>query len=372
MTARILWLTKGLGRGGAERLITTCTPHLDAGKYTIEVAYLLPEKTAYVDRLRDRGVTVHCLDAPRDLNLGWTRRLRSLIQHGDFSIVHTQSPLPAAVARVTTSSRATRMVHTEHNMWSRYHRGTYWANALTYPRNNAVIAVSQAVADTIPSHHLARQVRHDGVDVVLHGVDLDEGPVAPDARASARESLGLPQDALVVGTVGNLTEKKDHRMLLQAFAALHQRVPQARLCIIGSGPLEHRVAGWVDQLGIRAVTTLPGSRDDARELLPAFDVFALSSRFEGLSIALVEALAAGLPCVSTRVGGVPEVLEGSDAGVMVPAGDAAGLTRALQTVLADEQLRGRMGEAALARAAAFDVRRSVRQIEAIYERVLAA
>jgi glycosyltransferase involved in cell wall biosynthesis len=128
----------------------------------------------------------------------------------------------------------------------------------------------------------------------------------------------------------------------------------------------------VREANLDGVTVLAGSRDDARELLPAFDVFALSSRFEGLSIALVEAMAAGLPCVATRVGGVPEVVEHSGAGILVPARQEGSFAAALREVLADSALRQRMSRAARVRALAFDVRSAVHQIEAIYERVLAS
>ncbi len=101
--------------------------------------------------------------------------------------------------------------------------------------------------------------------------------------------------------MGNLTPKKDHQVLVMAFAHLLQRMPEAQLCIIGSGPLEPQVRRWVREAQVAEATVLAGSRDDAPDLLPAFDVFTLSSRFEGLSIALVEALAAGVPSVATRV-----------------------------------------------------------------------
>jgi glycosyltransferase involved in cell wall biosynthesis len=371
MTRRVLWLTKGLGRGGTERLITTCAPHLDRGRWTVEVAYLMPSKSAYVDRLLAMGVKVHCLDAARDLDLGWTRRLRRLLAAGDFSVLHSHSPVPAAVARMATVSSGTKLVHTEHNMWDRYRRETYWANAATFARNDAVIAVSQAVADTIPHRYLSTAVRRSGVDVVLHGVDTEEVP-ADHTREEARRILGLPPDALVVGTIGNLTEKKDHNLLVRSFAEARRAFPHARLCIIGSGPLEDQLRRWVREAGISQVTALPGSRDDARELLPAFDLFALSSRFEGLSIALVEAMAAGLPALSTRVGGVPEVLDGSGAGRLVPARDEHAFIAALRDLLADAHLREQMGGAARQRAKAFDIRAAVRQIEGIYERVLAS
>lgn len=369
MSQRVLWLTKGLGRGGAERLLTTSAAHLDEGKFSVEVAFLLPEKTAFVSRLTARGMTVHCLGARSDLDPRWVLRLRRLLRDGDYALVHTHSPLSAAVARLV-APRGVRVVHTEHNMWGRYRRATYWANALTYRRNDAVIAVSQAVAESVPRRFLPSSLRTSGPTVVIHGTDLVDARSTRLSKADARTALGLPADVPVVGTIGNMTPKKDHLVLIQAFAALRRRLPVARLCLIGSGPLEAQVRQWVRAAGVADATVLAGSRDDAPDLLPAFNVFALSSRFEGLSIALVEALAAGVPSVATRVGGVPEVLRGSDAGVMVEAGDAAALTAALEAVLCDNALQEKMAAAALDRAEDFDVRNAVASIEGIYDSVL--
>jgi glycosyltransferase involved in cell wall biosynthesis len=368
--SRVLWLTKGLGRGGAERLLTTCATHLDSGRFSVEVAYVLPWKDAYVERLERGGMTVHCLGARHDLDPRWPVRLRRLVRHGNYQLVHTHSPLSAAVARLATIGSPVRVVHTEHNMWSRYRRGTLWANALTYRFNDAVVAVSGAVADTVPRRWLSRRLQRSGVDVLHHGIDFDSVPSAPDSRAKARAELGLPASAAVVGTVGNLTEKKDHYTLVQAFRSVTVKHPDARLVIIGSGPLEDRLRNWVRELDLGKSVVLPGSRDDAIDLMPAFDVFTLSSRFEGLSIALVEALASGVPAVCTRVGGVPEVLDGSGAGDMVPPQRADLLAAALSALLSDHERRAEMARAALVRAEAFDVRESVAELERIYDRVL--
>jgi glycosyltransferase involved in cell wall biosynthesis len=314
-------------------------------------------------------MTVHCLQARSDLDPRWVLRLRRLLRDGDYAVVHTHSPLSAAAARMV-APRKVRVVHTEHNMWGRYRRATYWANALTYRRNDAVIAVSEAVADSVPRAHLPTALRAGGPTVVIHGTDLEDARRSRLTPSQGRAALGLAPEGPVVGTVGNLTTKKDHRVLVQAFAALRRHIPDAQLCVIGSGPLEAQLRDWVRQARVEDATVLAGSRDDAPDLLPAFDVFALSSRFEGLSIALVEALAAGVPSVATRVGGVPEVLTGSGAGLMVPAGDVPALAAALESVLTDDVLHKQMAEAALDRAEDFDVRVAVRKIEALYDEVL--
>jgi glycosyltransferase involved in cell wall biosynthesis len=366
---RVLWLAKGLGRGGTERLITSCVPHLSRRGFEVEVAYLLPEKDAYVPRLESAGVTVHCLSGP-SAGGSWPRRLRRLLAERDFALLHTHSPLSGAVARLAAPKQI-RFVHTEHNMWERYRSATRWANAATFRRNDAVIAVSRAVADSIPSRFCSPALRSRGVDVVLHGIDLEDVTSGTEARTRARAQLGLEPDALVVGTVGNLTEKKNHPLLVEAFRLVHGRHPGSRLVIIGGGPLEQQLRERVRRAGIEDVTLLTGSRDDASELVSAFDVFALSSRFEGLSIALVEALAAGIPTVATHVGGVPEVLHDSAAGWTVPDGDQAAFAANLDLLLSDPALRARMSAAATARAAAFGIRPAVASIERIYHEVLA-
>ena len=114
----------------------------------------------------------------------------------------------------------------------------------------------------------------------------------------------------------------------------------------------------------------PGSRDDVFALLPAFDVFALSSRFEGLPIALLEAMATGVAPVATRVGGIPEVITDGQDGVLVDPGDADGLAAAVDRLRQDAALRGRIGDAARNRALAFDLANAIRRTEAIYAAAL--
>jgi glycosyltransferase involved in cell wall biosynthesis len=141
--------------------------------------------------------------------------------------------------------------------------------------------------------------------------------------------------------------------------------------IVGSGPLEPKLRQAARRAGLAGAVVFTGSRDDATSLLPGFDVFALSSRFEGLSIALVEALAAGVPAVCTRVGGVPEVLDGSGAGELVPPQRPDLLAEAIGGLLRDDDRRTAMATAAVARAAAFDVGDSVPRLESVYDRALA-
>lgn len=364
--ARLLWLTKGLGRGGAEQLLVSTLAHLDRHRFEVEVAYLLPWKDSLVAPIADRGVTVHCLGSSGSLDLSWVLRLRRLLSRGDFDLVHTHAPYPALGARLVVA-RGIPIVHTEHNLWPRYHPLTRWLNALSHGRNTRVVAVSLAVKDSIRP---LRSLRHPPVETIVHGIDSTSVRRGVAASAHGRTLLGLEPDEVVVGTVANFTAKKDQQTLLRAFAQVAGEHKHARLVLVGTGPLEQSLHKAADDLGIARQVTFAGSRGDVPEILPGFDVFALSSRHEGLPIALIEAMAAGLPSVATAVGGVPEALADGRSGFLVPPSEPALFATALTTLIEDSALRVRMGAAATVDARAFSIEPAVRRLEEIYDRVL--
>src|SRR5690606_32738410 len=207
------------------------------------------------------------------------------------------------------------------------------------------------------------------VEVVVHGVDPPQVVTGPAARPAARDRLGLDPDAPVVGTVGNFTPKKDQATLLRAVAALAGDAAPT-LVLVGLGPLEGELRALAGELGIERRVVFAGSRDDVFELLPGFDAFVLSSRFEGLPIALLEAMATGVAPVATPVGGIPEVITDGVDGLLVPPGDPDALATALGKVLRDDALRADLGARARERARAFDLVHAVRRTEAIYRLAL--
>jgi glycosyltransferase involved in cell wall biosynthesis len=362
-------LTKGLGRGGAERLIVGAARLIDRERFDLDVAYLLPWKDAFVADVEATGTPVHCLDGPRVTSLGWLGRLRALVRERDIDVVHTHMPLPAAAARLALPGRRPAFVHTEHNLWDRYRPPTRAANAVTYRRNARAIAVSDGVAASIRSRV--------PVDVVVHGVDRSLVATAPDARDRARALLGLPVDVQVIGTVGNFTAKKDQATLLRALAQPDLAGGGAasgdggpHLVLVGLGPLEAGLRTLARDLGLAGRVHFAGSRDDVFDVLPAFDVFTLSSKFEGLPIALLEAMATGVAPVVTAVGGIPEVVHDGEDGLLVPPGAPGPLATAIARLLAAPEVRHEIAGRARARAADFDLAHAVRRTESIYLGVL--
>lgn len=365
MPPGVLHLIKGLGRGGAEQLLVDAVRHLDRERLRYEVAYLLPWKDALVGELRSQGVAVHNLEGGS--GTGWLGRLRRLVGERGIGLIHTHSPYPAIGAR--TAVGGTRHVYTEHNVWQRYHRATYWGNVLTFFRNDHVFAVSDQVRASIRYPPGLGLMTMPPVETLYHGLDLARMEEEIDVGEVRRE-LGIREDVPLVGTVGNFTPKKAHRDLIEAVTAIRQSLPEIRLVLVGHGPLERDLRARVRGLGLDESVVFAGFRTDATRLMGAFDVFVLPSRFEGLSIALLEAMALGRPVVATRVGGSPEVIEDGESGILVKAGDPRALAEAIRSLLDDPSRRARISDAARRRAGSFDIGAAATRMEEVYEGLL--
>ncbi|MFE3114066.1 glycosyltransferase [Kitasatospora indigofera] len=376
---RILWLARDLGADGAAQALADRARHADTARFEIEVAYLLPGRNPLVPALERAGLRVHHLagapGSPRTpgttgatgrTDPRWPWHLRRLLAERRYGLLHTHTPVPAAAARLLALGRnAPRLVHSEQSPWGPRRLVTSWADALTYRRNDAVIAGSRAVGRTVPAGRRAG----DRVTVVLQAPDLTDAGAGPAARAAARAGLGLPADALVIGTVSGRTPGEDQATLLAAYAGLRRTGPDTRLVLIGGGPSEPRLRALAAGLGLTDVV-FAGSRPDVPALLPALDVFALGSPQQGPPAALLAATTCGLPSVATRAGATPEVLDDGAQGLLVPPGDPAALGGALAGLLADAALRARLGAAARERAAGFGAAAAQRAVEAVYRRVL--
>jgi glycosyltransferase involved in cell wall biosynthesis len=222
------------------------------------------------------------------------------------------------------------------------------------------LAVSAAVLDSMP----ARLQAHSRV--VRYGIDAAEvRRHAPD-RAEVRRSLGIGADEVVIGTVANLRATKGYPDLLQAAATVIRETDSVRFISIGRGPLEGELRAQHTQLGLGGRFEFLGFRADAVHLMSAFDVFCLASHHEGLPIALMEALALGLPVVATRVGGIEEVVTDGREAVLVAPHRPDLLAAALLALIRDPDRRSEMAQRAWERGESLDAKSTVATIESVY------
>jgi glycosyltransferase involved in cell wall biosynthesis len=364
---RILHVIKGLARGGAEQLLLSQAPYLDRSRFEYEVAYLLPDHDALVGDLSRAGLPVHCLDGAR--GAGWIGRLRRLVREHSIDLVHDHSPYVAIGTRLGLWGSRPRLVYTEHNVWDAYHPATYLGNMVTYPRSDHVFAVSEHVHTSIRYRGPVRFLPMPRVETLYHGVDL----VALrrwDSSPGIRQEFGLPEDAPLVCTVANFRPSKGHSVLMQAATRVRQAIPEVRFVLVGLGPLESQIRRQARELDLDGTVVFAGARADAPRVAGACDLFALPSLYEGLAIALIEAMALGRPAVVTRAGGLTEVVEDGKQGLVVDPGNPLTLADAIITLLQDAALRKRFGAAGRLRAADFDVRKAVRRHEQVYAELL--
>lgn len=364
---RVLWLTKGLGRGGTEHLLVLLARNLDPAAFDITVAYTLPHKDSLVPDLREAGAHVRCLGSERRPR-AWPARLWMLLRDGRYDVVHTHSPVLAGLARLMPAGRGARFLHTEHSEWGRYRLPSRWVNRLTYSRNRHVFAVSEAVRRSIRP---IPGLRVPPVEVLYHGIDESKVRSGCAARRSARTTLGLG-DGPLIGSVGSLTPKKGHSTLIAAMPDVRTVVPGAQLVIIGGGPRQSELEAEAEAAGLTNCVHLLGVRSDVQELLPAFDLFALASNDEGLGLALIEAMAAGVPCVATAVGGINEVVRHGASGLLVPPADPSRFAAAIIELLEDDQRRATYASQALEDAKRFSMDGATRTLAAAYQATSAA
>jgi len=209
-------------------------------------------------------------------------------------------------------------------------RWRYGLNRMTCSLADRVVCVSPKVADFVVEQI---GVPRDKIVVIPNGVDLTDFCHLPEKHA-ARTALGLPADRLVLGTVSRLQPVKRLDMLLRALVWLGR----AHTVIVGYGPEEHRLKMLAEQLGLQERVHFVGHQRDVRPWLAAMDVFVLSSDWEGMPNAVLEAMACGLPVVATSVGGTPDVVVDGGTGLLVPRRDPLSLAEALRALAADPVL----------------------------------
>jgi glycosyltransferase involved in cell wall biosynthesis len=361
---RVLWLIKGLGAGGAETLLLLWAKVRDRRRFVYEAAYVLPRKTALVEPMRESGVPVRCLNGGREWDVRWLLRLRRLLRQRRPHVVHVHSPYVAGFTRLVIRSLPRRdrprLVTSEHLPWSGYAPATRMLNALTYRLDDAHVAVSHAVLTSIPSRLV------DGTRVIRTGVDVAKIRGLRGERDGVRATLGVAPGEFVIGTIANFRVQKDYPTLLRAAARVVGSHPHVRFVVVGDGQLEHEIVRLRAELSLQESVLLLGRRDDPGRVLAACDAFVLASRFEGLPLALMEALAMALPVVATSSAGVRECVTDDEDALLVPVGDARALASALGRVIDEPDLRERLARGAGTAAERFDVVRMAHEIEALY------
>jgi glycosyltransferase involved in cell wall biosynthesis len=258
------------------------------------------------------------------------------------------------------------MVHTVNNMAEReIEPRARWLQGMAYRQGVIPVAVAREVAASLERLYGIGSCR-----VVWNCIPTDLYASPQTTRAAWRAKQGFSEEDILFVCVARFAPQKNHELLINAFAKGPASDPRVHLVLAGEGALRAQVQERVNKLGLTSRVHFIGLRTDVPDVLGAADVFVLSSDYEGNPLAVIEAMAAGLPIASTAVGGVPELLENGREGFIVQPGRAEQLSEAMVTLLKDDKLRRVMGAAAAARAKEkFDVSAMIRAYEELYNEI---
>ena len=352
-------LLHSLGIGGAEVLAADLARGL-ADRYRF-VFICLDSLGRLAQQLRAEGFEVVCLGRRPGIDLRCMVRLARCWRRYEVKLVHAHQYTPFFYAACARAWRGRPpILFTEHGRWypdyPRRRRIVF--NRLVLRGRDRVSAVGQAVREAL--------VRNEGIPrhrirVIYNGVDVERFTARPECRLSVRQRLGLRETDFVIVQVARLDYMKDHMTAIRTMARLVRQVPAAKLLLVGDGPKRALIRAEIQAQNLEASVCLLGQREDVPELLGAADVALLTSLSEGIPVTLIEAMAAQLPVVATRVGGVPEVVLEGQTGLLASAGDDAALADCLLRLANQPELRRQFGQAGRQRAEALFCQRLMHQ-----------
>jgi glycosyltransferase involved in cell wall biosynthesis len=365
-----------LDTGGLERIVVDLVRRGQQLDQRVSVV-CLERPGVLAPQVEALGARVVCLDKKPGVRFETKRRLRTALADLRPDVLHTHQVGALFYAGPAARSCGVPVVvHTEHinnirkqgsGFFRRQKMALLWWWAARQARKffcvSADIADEMATRRIVPRHKL---------EVLLNGINTEPFR-RPVDRAAVRQALGIPDTAPVIGTVGRLNEVKRQDLLLAAFAGLRAAHGTARLLLVGDGPMRGELEALASRLGVADRVHFAGYQAQPERYLAVMDVFALTSRMEGLPLAILEAWAAGLPVVGSSVGGVPDLVEHDRTGLLFPSGDEATLTALLSELLTDRTRAAALGAAGREEVfARYDLQRMAGDYDRHYRELLRA
>jgi glycosyltransferase involved in cell wall biosynthesis len=338
---RVAHIVISLDCGGVERLVLDLVRQGQTLGQKLSIICLV-QAGDFAGQARRHGIAVYTLNKGPGIRLGLVPRLGRLLHTLGVNVIHTHE-IGALFYTGPAAGVGERpiILHTEHGKNYPFGSRKCWLGWLAAHWAGRICCVSADVAADLVFLGIARRQK---IVLVPNGIDTSRFAL-PRGAGEIRPRLGIQPNAFVIGTVGRLDEIKCQDLLLLAFARLHERIAQARLLLVGEGPQRQVLEQLAVRLGIGREVFFAGYQEQPERYLASMDVFALTSRSEGLPLAILEAWAAGLPVVASSVGGLPELIAHGQTGILFPSGQAGALASALEKIWTDPDLARRLAEA---------------------------
>lgn len=358
----VLYLSSSSGPGGAEQMLCSLAASLDRTRFRPIVGLFRPGWLK--EQCEQQGIETHVFPVGGMLHGAWISACTRLVREERVALIHTHefdANVHGTLVAAITGVPIVATVHGKHYYWTKFRRRVAYRFVSRFA---TMVAVSQNLKDFLGQKVGIDQTR---IRVIYNGVNPSPEFLKGNILGY-RAELGIPEGDQIVGVVGSLYPVKGHRFLIEAIPHVLAKFQRTTFLFIGRGELELDLKEHVQKLGIEKKVLFLGLRQDVPRLLSLMDVFALPSLSEGLSMAILEAMTAGKPVVTTRVGGNSELVLHLETGVLVPPEDSRALAEGLERVLGDNALAQRMGLAGRRRAAQyFGLHTMVKNYEMLYQ-----
>jgi len=338
---RVLQVVLSLQTGGLERLVLDLLRMGPRFGLRQSVAALV-EAGDLADRLPGLNAPLAVLHKRPGLDFSLVPALVRVIKAQSVDVIHAHNPGAAFWAGLAGAAARRPLVTTVHGAAFGMDRSYHWVTRLSALMSRRLVCVGRDARQTL---RRVDKIPAGRLRVFYNGVDLERFAPDPEAGLAARAALGLAPDDFVVISVSRLSPEKDCGSLFAALKLLAADHPEARLLLAGDGPEMENYQRTAREMGLGDRVLFLGSREDVPDLLRASDAFALASLSEGVSLAVLEAMAAGLPAAITRVGGAPEIVHPGRTGFLVEPGRPEELARALGRLAKNLDLAQRLGRA---------------------------
>jgi len=367
--ARVLHVIDSLDLGGAQEVVLNLATFGNREDFEHEVA-TLHGRGIYWSRLSERGIPLHSLSPKKWLPV-YFPALAGLLARGGFDVLHCHLTASNLIAKPMGALAGVRAIlnHDHANDPARSEnrcRAAMERQANRFAHH--VIAVSASCHSYLTGPGGLPAGR---VSLILNAIDTEKFSPQPGGAGESRRLLGLPESAPVVAGVGRLNPQKNFRLFLEVAARVLERVPGAWFVLAGEGPEEAMLRGQAENLGVGGRLVFAGCVPDTRVVYRAADVLLMPSRFEGLPMTLLEAMAMEVPVVASRVDGIAEVVEDGGDGFLVSPNDGESFAGRIVRLLEDKGIARETAIRARRKICEkYSAERMAREVEAIYGRLL--
>lgn len=355
MKVKVLHIIPNFGTGGAEKLVVDLLSNYDRSNFDMAaVSFYAKSNTILEKKLDNFGIKVYYLDKHKGPDISLLFKIDKVIKEFKPVVIHTHLYTVRYVLFTSILNKIPVRVHTVHSISSKeLDKAGFVIQKLAYRYFNFVpVAISSIVKKSVMEFYHIKDV-----PLILNGVDIKKYQVSK--KQNGNEIIKLIH-------VGRFSPVKNHNLLIDALKIVSDKKDNVKLYLVGDGELRKEIEDKIIRLNLTDKVELLGIREDIPNLLANSDIFVMSSDWEGLPLVLLEALAAGLPIISTDVGGVPDIIENNVNGILVKPNDSISLSKAIINLSENKELREKMSEINKIYSLKFDIKNTQHEYENLY------